>query len=162
MKNFEKNALKIANYLEDKMTSMEEEAFMQQLETDAELRKQYEDELLVSALLRNGEEHHSSNELLLQPAEEHIRMIEKALEKKVADKNQAPVIKISRYYKQIAAALIVIVLGSVFFILLKKQSGQPVTAKTSVSKTSDTTTKQITKERVEQDSIAEINSTVKV
>lgn len=176
MNNFEENAIKIANYLEDKMSPAEEEAFMQELGADEELRQQYEEELLVSSLLQNKEEAAvGSTDLLLQSADEHINMIEKVLERKAIHKNEAPVIPMFSFYKKIAAAAVVVIIaGSVFFILQKKKNNQPVTtAKTFIVKDSGTKSdsiikfiqpraEEITKARSSGDSNTKINSTVKI
>jgi hypothetical protein len=176
MNNFEENAIKIANYLEDKMSPAEEEAFMQELGTDEELRQQYEEELLVSSLLQNKEEAAvGSTDLLLQSADEHINMIEKVLERKAIHKNEAPVIPMFSFYKKIAAAAVVVIIaGSVFFILQKKNNNQPVTAaKTFIEKDSGTKSdsiikfmqpqaEEITKAHSPGDSNRKINSTVKI
>jgi hypothetical protein len=123
MNNFEENALRIANYLEDKMSSSEEEAFMRELETNETLRRQYEDELLVKTLLQNQkQESGNADNLPFQSADEHLNMIEAALEKKVQPKNKAPVVKLFRNYKFIVAASLIIILLSVVFLLLKKNS----------------------------------------
>ena len=51
MDDLEENALKIADYLEDRMSAAEEESFMKELGGDDTLRRQYEEVLMVQALL---------------------------------------------------------------------------------------------------------------
>ena len=45
------NALKIADYLENRLGSAGEESFIRELGEDEELRRQYEEELLIRAML---------------------------------------------------------------------------------------------------------------
>jgi hypothetical protein len=68
MQQNEQNATRILSYLEDKMTPAEEEAFIRDLDRQDDLRRQYEDELAIR-----------KNDLLLQPADDHLDMIEAAL-----------------------------------------------------------------------------------
>jgi hypothetical protein len=125
MSSFEKNAITIASYLEDKMSLEEEMAFMQELEHNEELRQQYEDELMVSALLDGNSENDIkqfavSDNLLLQSADAHLKMIGAALEKKAPQKNTGLLINILKDYRTVAAASLLIILLSVFFIFYKK------------------------------------------
>jgi hypothetical protein len=46
------NALKIADYLENRMNPSGEEDFMRELGRDEQLRLQFEEELLIRSLLR--------------------------------------------------------------------------------------------------------------
>jgi hypothetical protein len=47
---FDNNALKIATYLEEGMSPLEETLFMDELSRDETLRRQYEEELLIRSL----------------------------------------------------------------------------------------------------------------
>ena len=83
MQQFEVNEIRIALYLEDKMTPEEEATFVHDLGEDEGLRQQYEEELQMQALWETREERASGDpDLLLQGADEHIRMVEAALEEK--------------------------------------------------------------------------------
>jgi hypothetical protein len=55
MENFEANEIRIADYLDNRLTPAEEEAFMKELGENGELRRQYEDELLMQGLVGNRE-----------------------------------------------------------------------------------------------------------
>ncbi|MDR3714521.1 MAG: hypothetical protein P4L51_17040 [Puia sp.] len=103
MDNFENNEIKIANYLENKMSAAEELAFMQELDGDDELRKQYEEELLVRVLLGDTE----------ASQEPHF-----------AEEKAAPVIPMYRSYKMVAAAVLVILAGSIVFWAVERK-GRP-------------------------------------
>src|SRR5882757_1267435 len=83
MQKFEDNESRIALYLEDKMTPEEEVTFVHDLGEDEGLRQQYEEELLMQGLWEVKEEGVSGDpDLQLQGADEHIRMVETALEEK--------------------------------------------------------------------------------
>ena len=77
--DFEANEIRIADYIDSKMSPAEEEVFMLELGRDEGLRQQYENELLMRALLR---EERREGEVFLQPADEHLRMMEDTLRKR--------------------------------------------------------------------------------
>ena len=122
MGSHEDNEIRIANYLDDRMSPAEQEAFMQELGENEDLRRQYEDELLMYALLRErGAEDGAAadpgnNGLFLQPADEHIDMIAKALEKKTGEKEIARVVPLYRRYGWVAAAALVIIAGAIYML----------------------------------------------
>lgn len=75
------NEIRISRYLDDRMTPGEEEEFVRDLATDETLRKQYEEELLMQGLWEEkGKGVHAEPDWLLQAADEHVRMVEVALE----------------------------------------------------------------------------------
>src|ERR1700743_1465176 len=78
--DYEANEVRIADYIDSRMSPAEEEAFMQELGNNAVLRQQYEDELLMRSLLQ--EHRQEASEIVLQPADEHLAMMEDALQKR--------------------------------------------------------------------------------
>lgn len=114
-------------YLEDKMTSAGEETFMHDLEIDDELRKQYEDELLISGLFENQlKENVTEQDFKFKSGEQHDSKIEASLEKKDHQKNESVVVKIFHEYRFIAAASTIVVLVSLFFIFIKRNNHHDV------------------------------------
>src|SRR5579871_1531850 len=125
MDKFDENALKIANYLENRMNAEEEEAFMLELNSDDDLRNQYEDELSVSYILKERSENRfSESDVFLQPADDHIKMIETALEKQQKDK--VPVINIFARYKNIAAVFFIVVFCSIIYFIASKKNSHEI------------------------------------
>jgi hypothetical protein len=138
--NFEENSIQIANYLDDRMSAAEEEVFMQEVSNNEILRQQYEDELYVRALLSSDDEKSDfTNTSLFQPADEHIRMIETALEKKADKKKEVSIIQLFSRYKNIAAAVLVIIAGSIIVLIISRnKNNNPLdVAKTPVQKEID-------------------------
>ncbi len=136
MDNFEEHALKIANYLENKMSPEEEEAFMLELSSDDDLRQQFEDELAISAILKN--ESGNKNEeadIFLQSADDHIKMIETALEKK--QEGKAPVINMFMRYRNIAAIFLVVVSAAVIYLMISKKNNREISQTQTQIDTSD-------------------------
>lgn len=80
--DYEANEIRIADYIDSKMSPAEEEAFMLELGRDEGLRQQYENELLMRALLREHRREEEDGEVFLQPADEHLRMMEDTLRKR--------------------------------------------------------------------------------
>lgn len=120
MDDFENNALKIADYLENKMTQEEEKNFMIEISNNIALRQQYEDELYITGLLSQQQKSGALNDLMLQPADEHIEMIEAAINKKIPGKEKAPVISILSRYRNIAAIFFVIIAVTSIYYLTRK------------------------------------------
>ena len=56
MEYFEDDAIKIANYFDGNMSPAEEEKFMESLDINANLREEYENELLIRGLFKTGED----------------------------------------------------------------------------------------------------------
>lgn len=157
MENTDDYSIKVADYLEDAMSDAEQEAFMEQLSNNEELRRQFEDELLVRSLLREQAEINSStNDLLLQPADEHIAMLEKALENKAKQSKPAPVVPLFRQSQAVAAIFIGIVAIAlvVLFVVKKKNSSETIA---EAPRTIDTIIK-ITETNTSKDSTATIDS----
>jgi hypothetical protein len=146
MGSLEENTLRITAYFEDKMTPLEEEIFMQDLSSDETLRKQYEDELLINGLLGNQKKESENNDLMFQPADEHISMIGTALEKNNDRKSTAKVIKMFDRYKLVASASIILILLSLLFIFIKRNNNREVAT--------------IDKTRLLKDSIAQHDSII--
>jgi hypothetical protein len=110
----EANEIRIALYLEDKMTPEEEEAFVRELGTDETLRQQYEEELLMQALWADkGESVSAEPDWLLQGADEHVRMVEAALEGTGDRGRLRKMPAFARWSLAAAAVLLVVVVVSV-------------------------------------------------
>jgi hypothetical protein len=123
------NSLRIAEYLEDRMAPAEEEAFMRALGEDEELRRQYEEELLIRGRMRGargiGEAGVDADGVgmgpgMLQPADEHLQMVTEILAKgkEVRKDGGREGAKIALLGKSgmVAAALLVIISGTVLYI----------------------------------------------
>jgi hypothetical protein len=146
MQRYEQNATRILSYLEDKMTPAEEEEFIRDLGEQEDLRLQYEDELAIQALVEeaagypltdadtreegmddelspggSNDDLPPGNDLLLQSADDHIDMIEAALQSE-GRKAPARIIPLHRRFGLIAAILVAILLGA---FLLFRLIGKP-------------------------------------
>jgi hypothetical protein len=75
VENFEANEIRIADYLDNRMTPVEEEAFMQELGENAELRRQYEDELLMQGLVGNREGGEHREGAVVRPMFRRYRLV---------------------------------------------------------------------------------------
>ncbi|MBS1597427.1 MAG: hypothetical protein JST75_04325 [Bacteroidetes bacterium] len=98
MDKFEELHIKIANYLDNLMSPSEEESFMQELSTDTDLRKLYEDELMLRAIFQQGE----------IKSEQQVKV--------------APVLLLWRKYKIAAIFLLTIISASVLYLILNKKN----------------------------------------
>jgi len=126
--NFEANSIKIANYIDDRMSPAEEEAFMQELGNDETLKQQFEDELHIRSLLANDDEISDSVALpMFQPADDHIRMIEKALEGDANNnRHHAPIVSLFSRYRNIAAiVLLMIAIAAITLIFTRNKNNNP-------------------------------------
>ncbi len=124
MEDFENNEIRIINYLDNGMSPAEEEAFMRELGENDELRRQYDDELLTRALLRGT----AADDLLLQPADEHLNMLGKALERKedAGKKAGTPVRPLYTRYRLAAAILLAIIAGTLIYLFaIRKPQSTP-------------------------------------
>lgn len=129
MKEFEEYENKIAKYLEGNMSDEEEEMFMQELNDNAALRKQYEEELLVSALLSNEDKKVES----IQDSSFHKK--DDNLKGRKHNVRNVPFPAFTTGYKYIAAATLVIAISvSVFFITQNKNVQHPVVAESNNKK----------------------------
>ena len=152
MEKFEENAIKIADYLENKMSSEEEEAFMRELGNDAELRGHYEEELLMHAMFKDAEDISGKKEdMFFQPADEHISMIEAALKKQ--ERPQSRISQLFKQYGSIAAIFLLVVAAVVVLMLVKFNNNnskniavKPVNKDTSIHH--DTTINILPKEQI--------------
>jgi len=116
------NDIKIADYLDNKMTAAEEVVFMHELSENDLLRKQYEEELLMRALLNETNEQQAGDDLWLQPADEHIEMIAAAMQKE----NKTAVVPMFRRYAAVAAVLLVIGSIAVWIMMSRNTTTIPV------------------------------------
>lgn len=129
MEDFENNEIRIINYLENRMSPAGEEAFMRELGENDELRRQYEEELLTRALLRET----TGDDLLLQPADEHLNMLKTALEsrrdigknKGSEKKGGAPIRPLYIRYRLAAAILLAIIAGTLIYLFAIRKSSTP-------------------------------------
>jgi hypothetical protein len=119
MDKLEENAIRIANYLEDRMSPGEEEAFMKELGENDMLREQYEGELLVQTLLQNDAREEAGTALIgangeiLRPVDEAIQY---RLDEDPAHK-EARIVSFFSRYKMAVAAAVVLVAGTLVFYL---------------------------------------------
>ena len=124
MDDFENNEIRIVDYFEDRMSPAEEEAFVRELAGNDELRAQYEDELLMRSLLAEREGKGTADgDPFLQPADEHIDMIGKAMEK---NETTTPLVKpLFRHYRLVAAILVAIIAGTLVYLFAIHRSQAP-------------------------------------
>jgi hypothetical protein len=105
MNSLEENELKIADYLEDRLSAAEEESFMQELSANVTLRRQYEEVLMVQTLLSP-----EIGEPIVLHSDNH---------------GQAPVRRLFTPFRVAAALIGIFVGGSLLFLLLRqKNSGE--------------------------------------
>lgn len=127
MENAGEYAIRIAAYFDDAMTAAEEEAFMQELDSNEALRREFEDELLVRGLLGEAKENLvSGKELLPQPTGARLATMEKPVEDKGVQNKQVPVVPMVRRYRLVAAVAIGLVVTTVLFLLAKKDRSDAV------------------------------------
>jgi hypothetical protein len=108
--DYEANESRIADYIDSKMSPAAEEVFMQELGRDDGLRQQYENELLMRALLReHRREGEDGGEAFLQPADEHLRMIGDALRKRGGN-----------YFRWLAAAVMLALCGLLVWLFERR------------------------------------------
>jgi hypothetical protein len=108
--DYEANEIRIADYIDSRMSPAEEEAFMQELGSNEVLRQQYENELLMRALLRERrQEGEVSGEIFLQPADEHLQMMEDALRKRGGG-----------YFRWLAAAVVLALCGLLVWLFARR------------------------------------------
>ena len=119
--DYEANEVRIADYIDSKMSPAEEEAFMQELGSDALLRQQYEEELLMRALLR--EHRQEAPEIMLQPADEHLEMVEDALRKRGGG-----------YFRWLAAAAVFVLCGVLIWLVARRNHAAPAASPEVVRK----------------------------
>lgn len=105
------NAMRIADYLEDRMSPEEEEGFMLELGGDEEMRRQYEEEMLIRAGMK-GE----VGPGLLQPADEHLQLVTEILAKDKEVRRDRGRVAVFGRRGVAAAALLVIISGTVLYI----------------------------------------------
>jgi hypothetical protein len=103
--DYEANEIRIVDYIDSRMSPAEEELFMQELGRDEGLRQQYENELLMRALLRERRR----EEVFLQPADEHLRMMEGALRKHGGG-----------YFRWLAAACVFVLCGVLVWLFARR------------------------------------------
>ncbi len=114
MDKTEENQIKIANYLDNQMNAAEEEAFMMELTNDADLRRQYEEELMVATILNNDEK---NNQKQHEPA---------------------PVLPLWKKYRLIASiVLLIAAAGILYFVFHKDESTQPKIVSNQTDKSYD-------------------------
>jgi hypothetical protein len=110
----EDNEIRIARYLEDKMTPGEEEEFVRDLGADETLRHQYEEELLMQALWEEkGRAGSEEPDWLLQGADEHVEMVESVLAETDGRGRLRRMPAYIRWGLAAAAVLLVVVVASV-------------------------------------------------
>ncbi len=161
MDNAEINALKIADFLENKMPPEDEKAFMAALSNDDALRQQYEEELLIGSII-SGDTEIAANkkDLFFQPADEHINMIEKAIEKTGPSEKKMPLLHQFHSYRKIAAIALLFIAGTLIFFLVKSKLQRsdavavvnPIEKKVIIDQTTQTST---VAKNIETDSIFE-------
>ncbi len=135
MNKKEENNSKITNYLEGNLSADEEVSFMQQLGNDALLREQYEEELLISGLLRQQEKDDALINLFSHTDDKTTTGDNMPAKKKSAVK------ELWINYRNIAAIVLVIVAASFIFLFIRKSSKPPAgianTAKDTALRTAD-------------------------
>jgi tetratricopeptide (TPR) repeat protein len=140
MEDFYTNEIKIADYLSGRMNMAEQRAFIKELGENEVLRKQYEDELLMEDLLGEQEVSTPEVDMMFQPADAHLAMLEEALGKfnrQGEEANSNPVVPDStqgvsvdktrvvplvKRFRLIAAAAAIIILAAPAFWLVNRQS----------------------------------------
>lgn len=106
----------IYRFLDGKMSMEEAMSFMDKVSNDSQLRQLFEKELETHSLFEEElkDIHLSGDEpvedIMFQPADEHIAMIEKGLTAEKKEQNITPVIPLYKNYKYIAAAAAIILL----------------------------------------------------
>ena len=121
MGNPDENDIRIADYLEHKMSQEEEESFMHELSVDTHLQKQFEEALLVGSMLNTEEVGRGSSEnLFFHSADDHIRMMQEVLgdtrHQKQIEQNPNPFLS---YGKIAAAFIILLAVSAVCFFIIK-------------------------------------------
>jgi hypothetical protein len=117
------NLSRIADYLEDRMSAAEEEAFVQALGEEEDLRFQYEEELVMRGRMRGA----AGEAGLIQAADEHLEMVSRILAKekeagRAGRKEGARIALIGRS-GMVAAALLVIIAGTVLYLRIGRRGG---------------------------------------
>lgn len=125
MEPWEDNEERIERYLEGKMSLEEEETFMQELNANEELRKQYEDELLISALL--DDEKLETDEIKAINTNRNTNDVDNRQEKKI------PNVSFSRKYSLAIAAIAILIIATAVLLAVKTQN--PVQQTTSINHT---------------------------
>lgn len=132
MSAFEDNEERIERYLEGKMNQEEREMFMQELNINEALRKQYEEELFMSALLSNDDD--GEIESVSVPAVIDKNFEADARIRRIHKKARPSFPFLHSSYKYIAAAAAVIAILIAAFFLVEKKSRQPVIATSNNNK----------------------------
>ncbi len=133
MEPWEENEEKIEQYLEGKMSLDEEELFMQELNTNEELRKQYEEELLISALL--NDENDEKDEIKISVTNSNAN--NDVAEKK--EKRKYNLSFLGKHSLAIAAIVVIIIVTAIFFaVKTQRPVQQTVSADTNAKQPSIT------------------------
>lgn len=133
MENLDDNEIKIANYFDGKMNSFEQQEFMKTLGENVELRKQYEDELLLRGLFNTDEE------VLLTDAKVpglNINSLTNVPAYNMADgKKQEPLsFIIFKSFRKVAAILLIVIASAIIIFLVTNQRKSAIVPKTNLAK----------------------------
>lgn len=121
MENFEDYALRIADYLENKMNPDEEKAFIKELGSNRDLRQQFEEGLLIAGLLKEDVLTEENGTIMFQPADEHLSMMEAVLRKPDELNSQPVIIPFYKRTRNIAAVFVLVIMGfGLYFVFHKK------------------------------------------
>ena len=114
MNKADENNIRIADYLEGKMSAAEEEAFMQELGDDERLRDRYEEELLISGLL--GQD---SNDADLTVISKQDKAYETETVVATGKKKANKIFILLKQYRSIAAIVLIVIAAAFVYFFLK-------------------------------------------
>lgn len=151
MNEFEEFEERIERYLQGEMNDDEAELFMQDLNANEVLRKQYEEELLIRALSYKGSEG-QSNTLNLPAVNKEVAKTESTETKKYARR----IYFLSARFKYIAAAVLLIVIATAIMLTVQNRNIKQITTTDSGNQRNEVVKDSVQNEQFKnKDSLAE-------